>query len=295
MINNITLKDFLEKYTAVPQKFINEYWEFYELCKDNIYGIPLEKVMKYLGITDKKKFIERIRAKYELRQDFEIIRLEQKAMKGIQNVHYMLSFECFEKICMSSNTRKGQEYRDYFIMLRKFIDYYKNHISDKIEDLTKTHNFIYILLVNKNKNIFKLGRTKNIRKRLQSYATGKDKHPDIKFIMIVNDDKQVENCVKIFAKAKQYKANKELYQENLNILKSLIDNCANMDKKIKEHFTNKKEYNSYVIFDDSKSIEYLDLNSEVIGWEMGTKIFNKPKNIIKKTKKTKKNSISAIN
>jgi hypothetical protein len=218
-------------------------------------------------------------------------------MKGISNVHYMLSFDCFEKICMASNTRKGQEYRDYFIMLRKFIDYYKQHIADKIIDLTKTHKYIYILLVNKNKNIFKLGRTKNIRKRLQSYATGKDNHPDIKFIMIVNNDKQVENCVKAFAKAKQYKANKELYQENLEILKTLISTCADIDKTMKEHFNNKKDYDSYVVFDDSKSIEYLDLNGDIIGWEKGHKTIkiskkdanNKTKKIV--SKKTRNKSI----
>ena len=69
-------------------------------------------------------------------------------------------------------------------MLRKFIDYYKQHFSDKILELTKTHKYIYILLVNKNKKIFKLGRTGNIRKRLQAYATGKDTHPDILILNI---------------------------------------------------------------------------------------------------------------
>ena len=42
--------------------------------------------------------------------------------------------------------------------------------------------------VNKSKDIFKIGRTGNIRKRLQAYATGKEKHPDIEFILIVEDD-----------------------------------------------------------------------------------------------------------
>ena len=104
-------------------------------------------------------------------------------------------------------------------MLRKFIDYYKQHISDKIMELTKTHKYIYILLVNKDKKIFKLGRTGDIRKRLQAYSTGKDKHPDIKFIMIVNDSKKVENRAKIFLKAKQFKAIKNFIKENLELLK----------------------------------------------------------------------------
>ena len=34
----------------------------------------------------------------------------------------------------------------------------------------------------------------------------------------------------------------------------------------------KKDYDSYVVFDDSKSIEYLDLNGDIIGWEKGQPI-----------------------
>jgi len=157
-------------------------------------------------------------------------------------------------------------------------------------DLTKTHKFIYILLVNKNKNIFKLGRTGNIRKRLQAYSTGKDSHPDIKYILIVNDNKQVENCAKIFLKTKQFKANKELYQENLELLKNIVYNCANMDKLIVDSINNDKKYDTYVVFDDSKSIEYLDLNNNVIGWEKGNMHVKSPK----QTLKDKKNTIKII-
>jgi hypothetical protein len=267
--NNINLRDFLKKFTAVPEKFIDEYWEFYELCENELFGIPVDKVMKYLSITDRKKFIERLRSNYVLGKDFQVTRLTQKSQKGIKDVIYMLSFECFERICLMSNTKKGQEYRDYFIMLRKFIDYYKQHITDKIENLTKTHKYIYIMLVNKNKNIFKLGRTGNIRKRLQSYSTGKDTHPDIKFIMIVEDDKQVENCAKIFAKSKQFKANKELYRENLDDLKKIVNECAILSKNSAEMLNNNDnsgKYDKYVVFDDSKSIEYLNLDGDIIGW-----------------------------
>jgi hypothetical protein len=286
MTDSITLKEFLQRYTAIPERFINEYIEFYDLCTSNEFGIPIENVMKYLKITDRLKLEERLRTQYKLNQDYQIIRLQQKLKKGVKDVHYMISFDGFERIAMKSTTKKGQEFRDYFIMLRKFIDYYKQHISEKIIDLTKTHKYIYILLVNKNKKIFKLGRTGDIRKRLQSYATGKDTHPDVKFIMIVNDSKKVENCAKIFLKTKQFKANKELYQENLELLKDIIYKCADMDKIMIDSINNDKKYDTYVIFDDSKSIEYLDLNGEVIGWEKGNTHIRYPKQTLKHKKDT---------
>ena len=46
---SITLKEFLSRYTAIPERFINEYIEFYDLCKINKFGISVEKIMKYLG------------------------------------------------------------------------------------------------------------------------------------------------------------------------------------------------------------------------------------------------------
>jgi phage anti-repressor protein len=291
---SITLKEFLSRYTAVPERFINEYIEFYDLCKINKFGISVEKIMKYLGITDRFKFEKRIRAYYTLNEDYQIIRLQQKLTKGVKDVYYMVSFDGFEKIVMKSNTKKGQEFRDYFIMLRKFIDYYRQHISDKIMELTKTNKFIYVLLTNKNKNIFKLGRTGNIRKRLQAYATGKDTHPDVKFIMIVNDSEKVESCSKVFLKAKQFKANKELYQENLEIIKKIIYNCAGMDKMMIDNINDNKKYDTYVIYDDSKTVEYLDVNNNVIGWEKGSVNVKIPKNTSTK-KKTVEKVISTVN
>lgn len=286
----LTLKDFLKKFTAIPAKFIDEYYVFYEKCDNNKFGIPIEDVMTYLKITNLKKFQERIRDNYTLHIDYEIIRIRQKSTQGVKDANYMISFECFEKIAMNSTTKKGAEFRDYFVMLRKFIDYYKDHISSKLLELTQTNKFIYILLVNKDKNIFKLGRTKDMRKRLQTYATGKDTHPDIKFIMIVDDEKTVEKCTKLFAKPLQYKANKELYQTELDTLKKLVFDCAYTKKELEEHLNsdNAKKYDTYVVFDDSKRLEYLNLSGDVIGLETPKKTINNSKSKFRKFRKTKK-------
>jgi hypothetical protein len=263
----LTLKDFLYKFTAVPQRFIDEYYKFYELCEDDKFSIPLERVANYLGITNQVKMQERIRESLTLKVDYMIIRQQQKSMKGVKDAHYVLSFEGFERLCLASTTKRGVEFRDYFIMLRKFIDYYKDHISDKILDLTKTNKYIYILAVNKKTNLFKLGRTGDIRKRLQAYSTGKEKHPDIKYIVIVEDDKRVENCAKAFIKAKQYKGNRELYKLECDTLKKVILGCAEVDKAFATDLSKNKDLDTYVVFDDSRKIEYLNLSGDVIGMD----------------------------
>jgi superfamily II DNA or RNA helicase/phage anti-repressor protein len=142
-ITDISIREYLKRVTSVPHEFIDEYSTFYELCETNNFGIPIERLITYLGITNRDKFEQRIRDTYELNIDYVIIRQQQKSMKGVKDAHYMLSFEAFEKICMNSSTKKGQMFRDYFVMLRKFIDYYKQHITDKILELTQTSKFIY--------------------------------------------------------------------------------------------------------------------------------------------------------
>ena len=157
-----------------------------------------------------------------------IKRIKNPGSKSEKRVDYFLSLDCFEKICMESRTEKGKAVRDYFILLRKFIDYYKTHFASNINMLAKKNKYVYIILVNKDKNIQKFGRTENMRKRLYTYATGKEKHPDIKFILIVDDPKQVENCTKVFIEKYKFKNKQELYKIEHDKLKSIVFDCAQM-------------------------------------------------------------------
>jgi len=143
-------------------------------------------------------------------------------MLGVKDVKYYVNLDTFEKICMMSKSKKANSVRDYFILLRKFINYYKDHISGMILDKIINKKVIYIIVVNKGKNINKLGRSKDQRKRLYGYATGKDTHPDIKFILLVNDEHQVEMCTKIFLKQYVYREKTELYKVDVNFLKAIL-------------------------------------------------------------------------
>jgi phage anti-repressor protein len=266
-MTTISLKDFLKTYTVVSNKFIDEYYYFYELCEIDKFGINVELVIKYLEYSDIKKFYERLRKNYKINYDFIIKRKIQKSQKGIRDVEYFLSLDCFEKICLTSRTPKGESVRDYFILLRKFINYYKSHFADGINKLAKSKKYVYIILVNKNKNIQKFGRTINMRKRLYNYATGKDKHPDIKFIMIVDNPIRVELCVKSLIDKYQFKNKQELYKIDYDVLKSAIFDCADLIKSLDEKVENSEKYDTYVVYDEFEENEYLDLDNNIIGYE----------------------------
>lgn len=53
----ITLKNFLKKYTAISNKFIDEYFLFYDKCENNTFGIMLDDVLDYLDIKEKKRIL----------------------------------------------------------------------------------------------------------------------------------------------------------------------------------------------------------------------------------------------
>lgn len=70
MSKNISLKDFLKTYTAISNKFIDEYYKFYELCENKTFGIDVKLIINYLEYKDSKKFYERLRENYEVNIDF---------------------------------------------------------------------------------------------------------------------------------------------------------------------------------------------------------------------------------
>ena len=267
----LSMVDFLKTYTAIPVKFINSYYEFYKMCETRKHGINIDDVIKYLDLKSRRMFVETLKKSYTINLDYVILKINNvKSMKNVNTVYYYITFDCFERICMMSRSEKGNEVRDYFIVLRKFINYYREHFAKKINSLVKSGKGIYILLVNKNKNILKIGRTKNMRKRLNAYFTGKDTHPDIKFIMYIEDPVKVEKCVKDFAKIKKAKGNKELYKTSVDTMRKLIFNCADFDMTMKDIVNindNYKKYDPYIIFDDEEHIEYINIKGDTIGYE----------------------------
>jgi hypothetical protein len=106
--------------------------------------------------------------------------------------------------------------------------------------------------------------------------------------MIVDDAKKVEQCAKVFVKQFQYKPNTELYRMNIDDLKKTIFGCAEMDEMMIKSANDSKKYDTYVVYDDSKSIEYIDLNGKVIGYEKGHYSKNTLKNSSKSKSKTMK-------
>jgi phage anti-repressor protein len=284
MNNKISFKDFLKRYTSVNNKFIDEYFYFSDQSSYAEHKIESTDVMWYLNISDKDKFHELLRKQFRNNYDYVIERTTNVKKNKVTSIKYLLSFECFKKVCMMSDTYIGEQYRDFYMKLEEFLDYYKQHITDTLNKQA-VKKCMYVMLVKKGKNIFKIGKYDNkkdnntIRKKLESFTNQSDKNSDVKFIMLVDDIEEVNKFLKIFNNK-----NTGLKGDILaTYLKNVLFSTANFCERSKEIFKKKNDLDMHVVIDYDNIIEHLNLDDEVVKFNMPYKMVkNKKGTMLKK-------------
>lgn len=118
-MREITFRKFLKTFTAVSEKFVDEYVSFYEKCENNTFGIYAEDVIKFLDVKNKKRFYDDLKKNYKKYTDYVVKNMTD----------YYITQDTFDRICISSETKKGDQVRDYFIITRQFIQYYKDYMN----------------------------------------------------------------------------------------------------------------------------------------------------------------------
>ena len=84
--------------------------------------------------------------------------------------------------------------------------------------------------------------SEEFKTRLGTYNTGNANDIEPLFIIPVNDVISAEKCIKSIIKKFQYRKRKEVYEMDLEVLKELIESCAEISNKmIKYYEENKKE------------------------------------------------------
>jgi len=255
---NISLREFLKKYTAIPAKFIDRHLKYYDKCVNNKFGIEIKEVIKYLNINRYDNFVTRFKKKYVLNRDYIYDCNIIKPAKGDTRCFYYMTFETFSDICMLSNTDIAKDVRDYFIKIHQFIIDYKNTINEAINTKFNKilYGYVYILLVNKKRDIRKIGIIKPnndqkiIKNRLRAYMTGKDKHPDLEFILKIEDTSKITMCIKRMLKNKtlNYKENQEIYKIPFKEAIHVVVSCGCINGSTFDKF--KKSSNCFIVFTD---------------------------------------------
>ena len=231
MPKNNVFVSLLKQYTNIDVGFINTFFKNFKIGGELNFDIKDIDVAKYLGITinnirkrlanaysKTKKFIENV--------DFMKIQTGKAS-----SVTYMINYQCFEKLAMSSDSVKSESIRMYFIKIREFLVENQQLIYQAMEnkvnlDKYRGYDSIYFFAVDeRNSDLLKIGKTKDIVLRLRNYNVGRIKEVELKYFALVKNSLLIENCIKLKLKANQVFENKEIFKVEPKVLKKVIDKC----------------------------------------------------------------------
>ena len=230
MPKKYTFTELLKKYTIIDVDFIDTFFKKFKIGQELEFHIIDIDVAKYLNISV-DNLRRRLKNKYSKNDNYFETVDYVRVRTGIKNnVTYMLNYQCFERIAMSSDSQKSDVVRSYFIKLREFLFSNQKLIGqalDKYADLRKYRRFesIYFFAIDDRKNTYKIGSTENIINRLRVYNVGRIKDVELKYFALVKNKKLIENCMKLKLKNKQVIEGREIYKINPEKLKKIIDNC----------------------------------------------------------------------
>lgn len=210
--------------------------------------ISASEFIRWLEIT-RNGFIERLQKYFKKGIDyFEVdhkdemkeLKLTTPRMytKKHNQKHYVITSKCFKEYCMRSQTKKGEMVRDYFYKLDEMFKKFHLKCIDgsdkkrqkllnnqkKKDPRITTKPGIYIL-GRVDDDIYKIGHSQNIYRRLsQPVNTNSDKI-SIKIIVYTNAHKNFESLLKMHLEPYLYRG--EFYKCSLDHLEKTVNNVVN--------------------------------------------------------------------
>lgn len=263
---HLTFSQVVKLFTAVPHKFIDDFYQFYLDDTYDEYIVDLDKLAEWLDVP-KYELLKTLRRSYQKDIDFVVKSAPRKAKDqrygGNRHVQVMITLDCMKRLCMRSRSAMAETVRSYFIEIEEFQMKYNDQIVDglmkDIQDMARQDQarftndgpgVIYIIRASKeNSSLYKIGHTKDLYHRLSTYNTGRVDDVELLSIYKTPYRKEVEKCVKRLMKEKQYKSRREIYHVDWSIIQKLIMGCSQFSMKL--HKTSRKnsldgEY--YLIF-----------------------------------------------
>jgi phage anti-repressor protein len=256
----ISYKDFLIQNTQINAPFYNDFFSMFDenkMLNSAEFLVNHEKLQKWLKLKDRKMFIEQIKTLHILNKDY-IITYPNKNTNGGHNKELLfLTIDCALLTSIKTG-KKGYDVGKYFIEVNKTLLKYKDIINNK---LTKKINlllnnqtpkidnskmYIYVLKAlntSKEDTFYKIGKTTNIYKRINTYNSGLANNNSILFYLETTNIEQTENCLKNILKDYQYRPKKEIYNIDLDTIIKLTKLCNTFITNIKGNINKIKNIN----------------------------------------------------
>jgi len=254
------LKTFLKQHTVIPNEFIDDFLAMSMPQGEFSYGmqnqsiLDIDIVSKWLNIR-KDNLLATLKESYRKNIDYTVKKMPSKD-KSNNYIRVLITPDCFKRLCMRSRSKKSEDVRTYFIQLESMLfKYFEKMIEGMDADIKRLENelnpnkmkknensrgYLYVLKASqKHDDMLKIGATKDLFKRLQTYQTGKLEEVEVLFKFETQNFKAVENCVKHAMTSERYSKKKEIYQTDLMMLKKIIESCDGMED-IKQLYTRHK-------------------------------------------------------
>lgn len=265
---HLSTPELIKMFTNVPRAFVDDFLSLYDPENPNEFIIDLDKLAKWLSVR-KYALLTTLRESYRKNVDFiEITPKEKEVDPSVKkprggNLHItvMTTPDCMKRLCMRSKSRKSETVRYYFIEVERFVFTYNEQIVDglmqKIKDLAdkniargKPDGEGMVYIIRAAANLYKLGHTKDLLKRLAVYNTGRKDDVTVVAVYETQYRKEVERCVKELVKEKQYKKRREIYEVDHEIIQKVITGCMKLSMKLhhKSRRDNPADGQYYMIF-----------------------------------------------
>lgn len=235
------LKTFLKVHSVIPNVFIESFLSMYnpETVQTDLI-INIDSVSKWLDIS-KFNIMRTLRSSYREDIDYTIKKsTNRKGKYGGNNYKVvMISPDCFKRLCMRSTSKKAEEVRTYFIELEGLLVRYRTTLMKGMDNEIKlmekalrpkskedSAGYVYVIKASPDKDsVFKIGRTKDLNKRLSTYSTGSLIGVELVFKLRTDNYQATEECVKAMVKPDRYKKYNEIYKVDIDMIKEIIKKC----------------------------------------------------------------------
>ena len=273
----MNFQEFVSKYSFVNSKFVKDFYSIISedyIERYNEFLVDSELLRKWLKINIKQKFIYTIKKSYRKGIDYKIEKIKKSAGSGSggHNLEVItLTPEAAKKICLSTSSHIGNQVQQYFIDIELCLHKYKNYIIEgmnkKIKQLENNQKpkinagkkIIYVFrALNTDLTLYKIGRTINSKTRFSKHNSPMANDLEVLLQYETENIEQLEECFKAHMKKAQYRKYKEIYQVDLDIIKTVIKKC---DADIREVNMNIEKRNKKTSQKGGASINSIDNKS----------------------------------
>ena len=261
----MSLKDFLKRFSTIPNAFIDDLFALYgPSTQQSDFVVNLDAVSKWLNIR-KYNLIVTLRSSYKKNIDYVVdLNPRNQALPasverrgGHNRLTIFLTPDCFKRMCMRSTGKMSEDVRTYFIEVEGLVLRYKDHMMagmqaeiDRLERGDARHasnkkqpgnvpvgGYIYVVRASERlSNIFKIGRSKNLRRRLREHQSSRSDDLEVMFTFRTDDVEAVEACVHGTLLKKKVKTFREIFECDIDVIKAVVRGCDRMQGMLKlEH------------------------------------------------------------